>query len=265
MKKVIMTLTAILSAGVIYADEDAQFYEMDITVKTTKTRSGKVEMISCDCRTDENGLYRKQGTVKIKGAIWGCGCGTLTKGEPFTTASAPFGYFFWNVTDKKPLNVTLSWPIANRIDKKANKTEVVWVLTSDDKDLPFHLVGSGFGTLKDTVTREPCMLQTSRFVSIKGSCAGWMAPDAVVTTKATEGECNWCKKVEGTPAVTSVAKGWTICSDCSAADENSGSAAYGTWKIKYNASVSARMENDKNVSVITDVYSFPSYVKSVRE
>ena len=46
MKKVIMTLTAILSAGVIYADEDAQFYEMDITVKTTKTRSGKVEMIS---------------------------------------------------------------------------------------------------------------------------------------------------------------------------------------------------------------------------
>ena len=137
MKKMLITLTSVLSAGALYAD--AQFYEMDLTVSTTKTRSGKVNGIACDCRTDlESGnLYRKEGTVKIKGVIWGCDCGTLIKGEPFTTTTAPFGYFFWNVTDRKPLNVTLSWPIANRIDKKATKTEVVWTLTSDDADLPF--------------------------------------------------------------------------------------------------------------------------------
>lgn len=265
MKKLIMALTSVLTAGALYAD--AQFYEMDLTVKTTKTRTGKVSGIACDCRTDieaEAGgnLYRKEGSVKIKGVIWGCDCGTLIKGERFTKKSEPFGYLFWNVTNRKWLNVTLTWQIANRIDKKATKTEVVWMLTSNDPELPFHLIGSGFGTLKDTVTKNPCKLATSRFVQIKGGFAGWMAPDAVVTTKATAEECSWCEKIPGTPEVTAVAKGWSICADCSASDENAGSAAYGNWKIKYNASASERLESANEV---TEAYAFPAYVKSAMD
>ena len=265
MKKLLMTLTSVLSAGVIYAD--AQFYEMELTVKTTKTRSGKVSGIACDCRTDleaeaDGNLYRKQGTVKIKGVIWGCDCGTLIKGERFTKKTEPFGYLFWNVTDRKWLNVTLTWPIANRIDKKANKTEVVWMLTSNDPELPFHLVGSGFGTLKDTVSKNPCKLVTSRFVQIKGGFAGWMAPDAVVTTKATAEECSWCEKIPGTPEVSAVAKGWTVCADCSASDLNAGSAAYGNWKIKYNATASEKLEG---ATEVTEAYAFPAYVKAAMD
>ncbi len=265
MKKLIMALTSVLTAGALYAD--AQFYEMDLTVKTTKTRSGKVNGIACDCRTDNEAeaagnLYRKEGSVKIKGVIWGCDCGTLIKGERFTKKSEPFGYLFWNVTNRKWLNVTLTWQIANRIDKKATKTEVVWMLTSNDPELPFHLIGSGFGTLKDTVTSDPCRLATSRFVQVKGSFAGWMAPDAVVTTKATAEECSWCEKIPGTPEVTAVAKGWSICADCSASDENAGSAAYGNWKIKYNASASERLESANEV---TEAYAFPAYVKSAMD
>ena len=261
MKKILMTLTSVLSASALYAD--AQFYEMDIAVKTTKTRSGAVKSVACDCRTDlaAGGLYRKEGTVKIKGVIWGCDCGTLIKGIPFTNKSAPFGYFFWNVTDQKPLNVTLSWPIANRIDTKATKAEVVWILSSEDEALPFYIVGSGFGTLKDTVTKDPCKLLTSWFVSLSGNFAGWMAPGAVVTSKGTPETCTWCEKIAGTPEVSSVAKGLAICGDCRAcSDGNIGSAAYGTWKIKYNASISAKLQK---AAAVTDVYAFPPYVRSL--
>ena len=139
------------------------------------------------------------------------------------------------------------------------------MLTSDDEELPFHLIGSGFGTLKDTVTKKPCKLQTSRFVQIKGNFAGWMAPGAVVTTKATAGKCGWCEKIEGTPEVSSVAKGWTICADCSASTENAGSAAFGTWKIKFDAKASEKLENATEATKVTDVYSFPAYVKAVME
>ena len=67
MKKLLMTLTSVLSAGVIYAD--AQFYEMELTVKTTKTRSGKVSGIACDCRTDLEAIRLKIEKVTQSGAV----------------------------------------------------------------------------------------------------------------------------------------------------------------------------------------------------
>lgn len=260
MKKVLFALTSTVMAAALYAD--AQFYEMDITAKTTVTKSGKVAWIACDCNTDENTLYRKQGTIKIKGAIWGCDCGTLIKGEPFTSATNAFGYFFWNVTDRKPLNVVLKWELCNRIDKSAKKVEAVWTLTSPDGS--FHLTGAGFGTLKDTTTRQPCMLKTSWIKSMKGSCAGWMLPGAVVTTKATKDVCSWCEKIAGTPEVTASAPGLDICStggDCSPRKEgNTSSAAFGTWSVKYNKKASAALEDSTRV---TEAYLFPSYVKAI--
>lgn len=244
---------------------DAQLYEMDITVKTTKSVSGNMKDVSCDCKAydESNGLYRKpKNTIKIKGVIWGCDCGTLIKGIPFTATTNPFGYFFWNVTSGKPLNVKLDWELCNRIDVTSTKAEAVWVLYSEDDS--FYLTGAGFGTIKDTTKREPvCMLVTSRFPSLSGNFAGWMNPGAIVTTKATSGTCTWCEKVAGTAEVTATAKGLTICSDCSPNKTHTGTAAFGTWKIKYNANVSKKM-SAANAGVaelrITDFYKFPSYV-----
>lgn len=269
MKKTMLFVASAIVAGALYAGEEAQFYEMDITLKTTKTMSGTPKQISCDCRVETNSpLYRKQSTIKIKGAIWGCGCGTLEKGIPFTTTTNPFGYFFWNVTDGKPLAVKFTWIICNRIDKTANKSEGVWMLESEDENVPFFLTGAGFGAIKDTVSKSPCMLVTSSFSKFSGNCAGWVVPGAVVTTAATSGNCSWCEKVEGTPAVEKAAKGWAICSECSENLDNPGSAASGTWKIKFNSRVSKRMTstNDSSATIrITDFYDFPGYVVTAME
>ena len=258
MRKLMIMLGLGIMAGGVFAD--AQFYEVEIKVTTTQTRSGTAKMIACDLRTDTNTLYRKQGKVKIKGAIWGCDCGTLVRGIPFTSTTNAFGYFFWNETTKQPLAVKLDWPICNRIDLSAKKAEVVWRLASEDGT--FFLLGSGFGVLKDTATKEPCTLVTSYFSKLDGSFAGWMMPDAIVTTKGTSEICTWCTKVPGKEEVTAFALGWPICSDkmgavCFACEENLASAAYGTWKIKYNAKASKRLENS---TVLTDAYTFPSYV-----
>lgn len=262
MKKLMIMLS--LAAMAMGARADAQFYEMDLTVKTTVTKSGKVKMVACDCRTDTNTLYRKQGNVKIKGVIWGCDCGTLIKGEPYTSSTNAYGYFFWNVTTKKPLNVKLDWLVNNRIDSTAKKAEVVWTLTSTDG--LFSLTGAGFGTIKDTVTKDPCKMVTSWFPSLNGSFAGWMLPGAIVTTAATDDGCSWCGKVKGTEEVSAAAPGWGICSDCAACTDMTGSAAYGTWKIKYNARVSKKLDDKKlNITKITEAYSFPDYVKAVMD
>lgn len=239
---------------------EAQFYEMNITAKTTLTKSGKVKIVACDCRTDTNTLYRKQGSVKIKGAIWGCDCGTLNKGEPYTTSTAPFGYFFWNETTKKPLNVQLEFVVCNRIDSSAKKAEVVWVLSSEDGT--FHLTGSGFGAIKDVASKDPCMLVNSWFQSLSGNFAGWMEPGAVVTTKATDGVCTWCTKVEGTPEETAVAKGFGVCADCSACTEMTGSAATGSWTIKFNKKAAQALQGSTSVK---DAYKFPTYVSAVMD
>ena len=263
MKKTLLFVASAMVAGALCAGEEAQFYEMEITLKTTKTMSGEPKQVACDCRVNTNSpLYRKQSTIKIKGALWGCGCGTLIKGIPFTTTSAPFGYFFWNVTDGKPLAVRLTWHFCNRIEKTANKSEAVWMLESEDDSVPFFLTGAGFGTLKDVTSTSPCMLVTSYFTKFNGNCAGWVVPGAVVTTAAKAGRCSWCEKVEGTPAIVKAAKGWAICSECGENLENPGSAASGTWKVKLNTAVSKKMTsaNDATTIKITDFYKFPDYV-----
>ena len=70
MKKLMVLSMVVAMCG--FALADAQVYEMELTMKTTVTKSGKVQFISCDCPVDDYDMYRKQGTVKIKGLIWGC-------------------------------------------------------------------------------------------------------------------------------------------------------------------------------------------------
>ena len=265
MKKLIAAM--MVAAAGMYALADAQVYEMQLTMKTTSTRSGKVKFVSCDCGGESLGdLYRKQSTVKIKGLIWGCDCVTI--GEPSITsnadclAEAPYGYIFWNETTKKPMNLKFKWDILNRIDKTAKKAEGTWTLTSEDGD--FMVMGSGFGTVKDTTQTKPICQRLATWVpSMKGNFAGWSTTGAIVTAKATDGECSWCEKVAGTEEKVASAPGWSLCL-CGESDERT--AATGTWTLKYNSKVSKTLSSTaKSISKITEAYAFPSYVKSVIE
>lgn len=264
MKKLIVAAAmAFVSAAAL---ADAQVYEMQLTVKTTVTRSGQVRFVACDCPVDGNTLYRSQGTVKIKGLIWGCDCVTLSDPEISSGASSlaksSYGYIFWNETTKKPLNLKFGWELLNRIDRSGQKAEGTWTLSSDDGS--FYIMGSGFGSVKDTVVTKPVCERTATWVpSMSGNLAGWSTPGAIVTVAATAGECSWCKKIEGKEEQTASAKGWTLC-ECGDSDERT--AASGTWKLKYNKKASQILSDEsKAVESVTQAYSFPSYVKNVIE
>lgn len=262
MKK--LMASAIVAAMGLGAFADAQVYEMTLTLKTTVTKSGQVKFISCDCMDDsDSNLYRKQGTVKIKGLIWGCDC--ITIGEPDISsdgdslAEQAYGYIFWNETTKKPMNLKFEWEFLNRIDKTLKKSEGTWTLTSDDDS--FHVMGSGFGTVKDTVVDDE--RESTQIVSMKGNLAGWSTPGAIVTVKATSGSCSWCNKVAGTEEETAAASALSLC-DCDEADERT--AANGTWSLKYSTRAAKKLADSKNpVDKITQAYAFPAYVKSVIE
>lgn len=262
MKK-LMVLATVAMTG-LYALADAQIYEMQLTMKTTESKSGKVNFVSCDCGEDSLGdMYRKQATnVKIKGVIWGCDCETIGKPSISTNGSflaeKPYGYIFWNEKTRKPMNLKFKWEFLNRIDKTAKKTEGTWTLTSADGN--FMLMGSGFGTVKDTTQRQPICMRLATWVpKMNGNFAGWSTTGAIVTAKATDSECTWCDQIEGTEEQTASAPGWSLCR-CS--DSDARTAAMGTWMLKYNATASKKL---MKATKVTEAYAFPAYVKSVIE
>ena len=64
------TLALGLAAALFAAHEacaDAQVYEMTLTLKTAVTAKGKITPLCSGLPDDDTGLYRKQGTVRIKG------------------------------------------------------------------------------------------------------------------------------------------------------------------------------------------------------
>lgn len=264
MKKITILAAAISLGG--YAFADAQVYEMQLTMKTTVSRSGQVKFVACDCPVEGDTMYRKQGTVKIKGLIWGCDCVTISEPQISTNstslAKAEYGYIFWNETTMRPMNLKFKWEFLNRIDKTAKKTEGTWSLTSEDGS--FYVVGSGFGTVKDTTVTDPVCMRTATWIpNMAGNFAGWSTPGAIVTVKATSGECSWCKKIEGTEEQTAAAQGRSLC-DCGGSDTRT--AANGTWKLKFDQKASSALAStSKSVESITQVYAFPAYVKSVIE
>ena len=264
MKK-LMVLSAVAAIGG-FAFADAQVYEMQLMVKTTVTKSGKVKFVSCDCPVDSSDMYRKQGTVKIKGLIWGCDCVTISEPQISTNSASldksEYGYIFWNETTRKPLNLKFEWEFLNRIDSTGKKAEGTWTLSSEDGT--FSLMGSGFGTVKDKTVKDPICMRTATWVqNMNGNFAGWSTPGAIVTVKATSGQCSWCQKIAGTEEQTASAVGWTLCA-CGDSDKRT--AANGTWKLKFNQKASKILSSTANpVESVTQAYRFPDYVKSVIE
>lgn len=254
---VLFAVVAFLSSA---AFAGAQVYEMTITLKSTVAASGKITPVVCDTPVQEVDLYRKQSTVKIKGLFWGCDCETIAEPTFVTSAEATYGYVFWNETSRKVIEDAFVWHVLNRIDKKLKKAEGAWTIGGTDGET--FLAGSGFGTVKDDVSKSTCTIDSVILTPMSGSVAGWLALPSTIVKKGTAEDCKKCEVVEGTDDVIAVAPGWSLCA-CDEGGEYT--AASGTWKLKYVAAAAKKWQKADESLSITKVYAFPSYVKSYIE
>ena len=251
--KILSLAAALLAATVAFAD--AQVYEMTLTLKTTLTAKGSITPLCSTLPDDDTGLYRKQGTVRIKGLIWGCDCTTIAEPQPVTDAAATYGYVFWNMTTGKVLEGDFGWKLLHRIMKNLKKCEGTWTLEGDD----FSFTAGGFGTVKDVVDKECCTIENAYINSMNGNLAGWMTLPAVIVSKGKEEVCEKCSIISGTDDVVAVAPGFSLC-ECD--DGSEFTAVSGTWKLKYLAKQSASWNKAAASEPITAIYSFPNYVQN---
>ena len=246
-KMAVSLLVAATSAG-LFA-KDPFVYEVEMKVKTTVAKQGKVatacQLIGGGTNSISAVTYRKQGTVTVKGLIWGCECDTFAGFFSYINPTKD-GCYFWNVTDARPLtNGIATWPVFNRIDKNMKKAEGTMELVADG----WHLLCGGLGRA-DIIDSS-----IGRLNSLKGSFGGWrLAPTWSYTVYGEP--CTFCDS--GTADITyeEAALAWAMCA---CADASEKTTAFGTWNIKYNRSLSDRLRDSTS---ITDVYSFPSYVKA---
>ena len=241
MKKNMLPLFIALAATTALAETIV--FDVSMTVKTTIAKQGKLTSSCVVSNGTVNITYRKQGTIKVQGLIWGCKCESLIGPLGYTAASDD-GCYFWNVTDKQPLtNGTIFWPVLHRIDNRMKKAEGVMELSADG----WYLLCAGFGKVTDITA------SLGQLLDLKGYFAGWrLAP---TWTKTTYGvPCTFCDS--GTADITEVvpAQAWALCTCAAPSDKT---AAFGNWTLKYNKNLSKRL-ND--VTAITAVYTFPTYV-----
>ncbi len=252
------TLALGLAAALFAAHEacaDAQVYEMTLTLKTAVTAKGKITPLCSGLPDDDTGLYRKQGTVRIKGLIWGCDCVTIAEPQPVDDPTAVYGYVFWNQTTGKVLDGDFGWTLLHRIFKNLKKCEGTWTIAGDS----FSLVGGGFGTLQDTVDKECCSIEETIIKTMNGNVAGWMTMPPIVISKGTDDVCEKCSLVPGTEEVVAYAPGFSLC-ECD--DGSELTTVSGTWKLKYLVAQSKKWKKAASDTSIIEIYAFPNYVKN---
>ena len=252
------TLALGLAAALFAAHDacaDAQVYEMTLTLKSTVTAKGKITPLCDGLPDDDTGLYRKQGTVRIKGLIWGCDCITIAEPQPATSASETYGYVFWNMSTGKVLDGEYAWQLFHRIMKNLRKCEGTWTLTGDT----FSLVGGGFGTLQDKIDRECCAIEDTIVKSMNGNVAGWMTMPPVVISKGEAELCKKCEVVAGSDDVVAYAPAFSLC-ECD--DGSELTTVSGTWKLKYLVAQSKKWKKAASDTSIIEIYAFPNYVKN---
>ena len=202
------------------ADGCAAVYKIAISLKTTapKTLGPKCE----ECT-----VYRVQKSMKINGYIWGDGtCDDCSLELPDTMA-------LWSTTsfNKGPIETDLHL-VAGRVDKpSSNKVEAHGDLGGPGDGWGW-LKLAGFGKAVSKSTADKCdecgdATCSGYLKSISGYAAGWRVPDE---TECTEGEYACCATTANT-------------------------AAYGTWKVAYNAGLSKKLAcSDKD---LTELIKFP--------
>jgi len=239
-----MSLLAVVALSSAFVAAEPIVYDVTMKVKTTVGKSGNVS-VSCIAGGSTNLVYRKQGTISVKGLIWGCGCDSLIGPLTYTDPSAD-GCYFWNETERKPIaGGTIVWPVLGRIDNKMKKAEGVMELTAEE----WYLVCAGFG--KADILED----QSGFLAKLKGYFAGWRV--APMWSYISRGEpCSFCESGTADLTYYQPAVAWALCS---CAEPSEKTAAFGSWLLKYNKNVSKRLGGE-GVTEITQVYTFPSYV-----
>ena len=219
----------------------AQVYSVKMSVKTTKGVVTTTKTVSDGniCNPGEIPgtclVYRTKDSTTFTGYIadCDCSCGLLaTVGSEATVvwdskrkapmAGAAFTTTFLNVMGKKQTEAEWAWTFAGTADYGENRTQA------------YSLTGAGYGKY-DT--------KNDRYTSFSGNFAGTATASYDLKAKVTETVTCACD-----PSV--VAK----CDDLGTltADDT---VAYGTWSVKYNASLSKKFASKKWAAV-----KLPSYV-----
>jgi len=246
-------MTAIVLGAVAFAtaaaEASALVYNFKATLKTTVAKSGKVKASVLTCIDEsETVVYRKQGTVKVEGLIWGCDCESLAEVTGFTTDTAD-GCAFWDVTARKLLNGEFAWRLLNRIESSGKKAEGAWTYESEC----YNLTGGGFGTVKTKGRGDDMMFYVN---SLSGNVAGWKCAPGLTQKSGRYIPCTFCQEGSEETEELVTASAWSLCG-CDESDDYT--AVSGTWSIKYNSAATAKLNN---VVSIFDAYKFPDYVKS---
>lgn len=252
-----MLAMAGLSLGVM---GNAQVYEFTLTLKSTAGAIGNSSLPCGDCETD--GSYRKAKTVKIKGVLWGCECKSIVESKRYSSPTED-GCIFWNETAKQVIAADFAWDLLGRIDKRANKVEGSWTISTDNGLVSIR--GGGIGTVKDSSVGADCNLSNTVVKAISGSCGGWLPAPIIIAEHGTPGECSYCSITPGTPDVYKMVPSLSLCGGCDLCGDESCLAlgvekttAYGNWKLKlHEKATKALLEHDS----VLDAYKFPTYVR----
>ena len=267
MNKLVIGAAVVL--GTVFsalAEEDraAQVYEMTVSVKTTDAKKGAVTPKKNPfVSVSDSIVYRKQSTQKWKGLVWGCDCESLAgKWRVIDeTSSSVSGCVIWNSKSNDILFLDdLSWKLLNAIDVKGDKCEGAFTIGDMEEESSAFLTFAGFGSLVIKYTSEPCedpeLNCTSYVKTMSGNVAGWM-PAPSLTTGGRKGTCVFCGEGDdGEEATTDASVAWDFC-PCEEYADASLTAISGSWTLKYNAKLSAKL---KNKASIVDVYKFPTAV-----
>lgn len=244
MKKLmIAAATAAIGAGVYAASLDAQVYDVNLTVKSTTCKEIKytktIATLEGESYSDVKGeklAVRKQASTKIAGVIWGCECETIANPawRLYNNGKTVGGYLFWNVGGESCFNIyttSFGWAVFNRIDT-GDKAEGVWLLANRDAENTVAFLGAGFGKTSGTTCRTVLK-------SMSGNFAGFLLAGS------DAGGCKFCGG--------NVCDAWQVCPCTDVIYDTELTAAYGSWKIKYNKSASQKL---KKTGLITKSYNF---------
>lgn len=266
MKKLMIAAALTAMTGAAFAI-DAQVYDASFSIKTTACKEAKVSKALAayfgngnnvalpDADADDQFAYeqgdviglRKQATRKMVGVIWGCDCITIANPSWRKYANGKYvgGYAFWDPSSGEHFYIPgtrMVWSLLNRIDAM-NKAEGMWSIANNINGQAFFYTGAGFGT----IAGKDC---SAYIKSISGNFAGFRQSigDEFGCIFCDANDCYvepFCNGVNGNLLA------WPTCDTCgNFANAKALTAAYGTWNIKYNKSMSKKLGSTARLSRI---------------
>lgn len=236
MKKLMITAATAAMVGGVFAAEcltpecaeeqsGATAYTLSLSLKTTTPKT----KISGDKCCEDCTYWNVQKTMKYSGIIWGAAecSGCTMMGEDLSM-------LIWNTTTKAQVDADLALYLG-RYEKKLNKAEAYGTIAGDD----FGSVAvAGFGSVYLKTIKEECAEAEcySYVKSLSGNAAGYLV-------RAVPDDCEEIA--------------YDCCDDEKIADTT---AASGTWKVSYTASVAKKLAKQGDDADITQAYKVPSYV-----